>query len=146
MRQGPLSGLKIVEFAGIGPGPFAGMLLSDLGADVVRIDRKDARPAAAHQVTQRGRKSVALDLKNKDAIALCLDLFERAEIVFEGFRPGVMERLGLGPAAALKRTPKLVYVGMTGGGQPGPLAQAPDHDLNYRAIGVARSEIGPPQH
>src|SRR5262245_12396236 len=91
VAQGPLKGVRVVEFAGIGPGPFAGMLLSDLGADVVRVDRKDARPAAAHQVTQRGRRSLALDLKNKDSIALCLDLFERAEIVFEGFRPGVME-------------------------------------------------------
>ena len=142
MAQGPLNGVRIVEFAGLGPGPFCGMLLSDLGADVVRIDRKDARPAAPHQVTHRGRKSVALDLKNKDAIALCLEMFERAEIVFEGFRPGVMERLGLGPDVALKRNPKLVYGRMTGWGQTGPLAQAAGHDINYIAITGALHAIG----
>jgi alpha-methylacyl-CoA racemase len=118
------------------------MLLADLGADVVRIDRKDARPAAAHQVTQRGRRSLALDLKNKESIALCLDLFERAEIVFEGFRPGVMERLGLGPDIALKRNPKLVYGRMTGWGQTGPLAHAAGHDINYIAISGALHAIG----
>ncbi|MBI1212676.1 MAG: CoA transferase [Alphaproteobacteria bacterium] len=142
MAQGPLKGLRVVEFAGIGPGPFAGMLLSDLGADVVRIDRKDARPSASHMVTQRGRRSIALDLKNKNAIALCLELFERAEIVFEGFRPGVMERLGLGPDVALKRNPKLVYGRMTGWGQTGPLAQAAGHDINYIAITGALHAIG----
>jgi alpha-methylacyl-CoA racemase len=142
VAQGPLKGLRVVEFAGIGPGPFAGMLLSDLGADVVRIDRKDARPSAPHMVTQRGRRSLALDLKNEDSIALCLDLFERAEIVFEGFRPGVMERLGLGPDVALKRNPKLVYGRMTGWGQTGPLAQAAGHDINYIAITGALAAIG----
>ena len=142
MAQGPLNGLRVIEFAGLGPGPFCGMLLSDLGADVVRIDRKDSRPAAPHQVTHRGRRSVALDLKNKDAIALCLDMFERAEIVFEGFRPGVMERLGLGPDIALKRNPKLVYGRMTGWGQTGPLAQAAGHDINYIAITGALHAIG----
>jgi alpha-methylacyl-CoA racemase len=118
------------------------MLLSDLGADVVRIDRKDARAAAAHHVTHRGRKSVALDLKSKDAVELCLQMFERAEIVFEGFRPGVMERLGLGPDVALKRNPKLVYGRMTGWGQTGPLAQAAGHDINYIAITGALHAIG----
>ena len=142
MAQGPLTGLRVVEFAGLGPAPFCGMLLSDLGADVVRIDRKDARPAAPHQVTQRGRRSLALDLKNKDSIALCLDLFERAEIVFEGFRPGVMERLGLGPDIALKHNPKLVYGRMTGWGQTGPLAHAAGHDINYIAISGALHAIG----
>ena len=142
MAQGPLKGLRVVEFAGIGPGPFAGMLLSDLGADVVRIDRKDARPTQPHMVTQRGRRSIALDLKNRDAIALCLDLFERAEIVFEGFRPGVMERLDLGPDIALKRNPKLVFGRMTGWGQTGPLAQAAGHDINYIAITGALAAIG----
>src|SRR5262249_8794074 len=108
------------------------MLLSDLGADVVRVDRKDARPAQPHMVTQRGRRSIALDL----------DLFERAEIVFEGFRPGVMERLGLGPDVALKRNPKLVYGRMTGWGQTGPLAHAAGHDINYIAITGALAAIG----
>ena len=142
MAQGPLAGVKIVEFAGLGPAPFCGMLLSDLGADVVRIDRKDARPAAPHQVTHRGRRSVALDLKNKVSVELCLQLFERAEIVFEGFRPGVMERLGLGPDVALTRNPKLVYGRMTGWGQDGPLAQAAGHDINYIAVTGALAAIG----
>jgi alpha-methylacyl-CoA racemase len=105
MRQGPLTGLKVVEFAGIGPGPFCGMLLSDLGADVVRIDRKGGRGGAPSDVTARGRRSVALDLKSPAAIEACLKLMEGADAVFEGFRPGVMERLGLGPDVALKRNP-----------------------------------------
>jgi alpha-methylacyl-CoA racemase len=142
VAQGPLNGVKVVEFAGLGPAPFCGMLLSDLGADVVRIDRKDARPAAPHQVTHRGRRSLALDLKNKAAVELCLAMFERAEIVFEGFRPGVMERLGLGPDVALKRNPKLVYGRMTGWGQDGPLAQAAGHDINYIAVTGALAAIG----
>lgn len=142
MANGPLQGVKVVEFAGLGPGPFCGMLLSDLGADVVRIDRTDAKPAKPFHVTQRGRRSLALDLKRDDAVKLCLDLFERAEIVFEGFRPGVMERLGLGPEIALKRNRKLVYGRMTGWGQAGPLAQAAGHDINYIAISGALHAIG----
>lgn len=142
MTQGPLAGVRVVEFAGLGPAPFCGMLMSDLGADVIRIDRKDARPAAPHQVTHRGRRSVALDLKRPEAVALCLDLIARAEIVFEGFRPGVMERLGLGPDVALKRNPKLVYGRMTGWGQTGPLAHAAGHDINYIAISGALHAIG----
>lgn len=142
VAQGPLVGVKIVEFAGLGPAPFCGMLLSDLGADVVRIDRKDARAAKPHQVTHRGRRSLALDLKNRDAVALCLDLFSRSEIVFEGFRPGVMERLGLGPDVALARNPRLVYGRMTGWGQDGPLAQAAGHDINYIAVTGALHAIG----
>src|SRR5213076_27029 len=124
MRQGPLTGLKIVEFAGIGPGPFCGMLLSDLGADVVRIDRQGGRGGQPSDVTSRGRRSVALDLKKPEAIEACLKLIESADVVFEGFRPGVMERLGLGPDVALKRNPKLVYGRMTGWGQFGPYSQA----------------------
>ena len=142
MAQGPLDGIKVVEFAGLGPAPFCGMLLSDLGADVIRIDRKDARPAKPFHVTHRGRRSLALDLKNKDATALCLDLFAKADIIFEGFRPGVMERLGLGPDVALARNPKLVYGRMTGWGQDGPLAQAAGHDINYIAITGALHAIG----
>jgi alpha-methylacyl-CoA racemase len=142
MRQGPLTGLKVVEFAGIGPGPFCGMLLSDLGADVVRIDRKGAGRGAPTDITSRGRRSVALDLKDPACIETCLKLVEKADILFEGFRPGVMERLGLGPDVALKRNPKLVYGRMTGWGQTGPYAMAAGHDMNYIAITGALHAIG----
>ncbi|RAK61192.1 CoA transferase [Phenylobacterium hankyongense] len=142
MRQGPLTGLKVVEFAGIGPGPFCGMLLSDLGADVVRIDRKGARGGAPSDVTARGRRSVALDLKTPAAIETCLQLMEKADAVIEGFRPGVMERLGLGPEVALTRNPKLVFGRMTGWGQTGPYANAAGHDMNYIAITGALHAIG----
>ena len=142
MRQGPLSGLKIVEFAGIGPGPFCGMLLSDQGADVVRIDRLGARGGAPTDVTARGRRSVAMDLKSPAAVEACLKLMETADAVFEGFRPGVMERLGLGPEAALGRNPKLVYGRMTGWGQTGPWSSAAGHDMNYIAITGALAAIG----
>ncbi len=142
MSQGPLSGLKVLEFAGIGPGPFCGMLLSDLGADVVRIDRKGPGRAAKTDITARGRKSVALDLKSPAAVEACLKLMESADAVFEGFRPGVMERLGLGPDVALARNPKLVFGRMTGWGQTGPYAQAAGHDMNYIAISGALGAIG----
>ncbi len=142
MAQGPLSGLKIVEFAGIGPGPFCGMLLSDLGADVVRIDRKGPGRGSKFDVTGRGRRSIALDLKHPDAVETCLKLMEVADVVFEGFRPGVMERLGLGPDVALKRNPKLVFGRMTGWGQTGPFANAAGHDMNYIAISGALHAIG----
>jgi alpha-methylacyl-CoA racemase len=143
VRQGPLTGLKIVEFAGIGPGPFCGMLLSDLGADVVRIDRLGGRGGAPSDVTSRGRRSVALDLKDPASIELCLQLIEKADALFEGFRPGVMERLGLGPDVTLKRNSKLVYGRMTGWGQFGPYAQAAGHDINYISIVGALHAIGP---
>ncbi|RYY28558.1 MAG: CoA transferase [Sphingomonadales bacterium] len=143
MRQGPLTGLKVVEFAGIGPGPFCGMLLADLGADVLRIDRKSAagrsNPAA---ISERSRRSVALDLKSHAAIETCITLIERADAIIEGFRPGVMERLGLGPDVLLTRNPKLVYGRMTGWGQHGPWAHAAGHDINYIAISGALSAIG----
>lgn len=142
MRQGPLTGLKVLEFAGIGPGPFCGMLLSDLGADVVRIDRQGGRVGAPTDVTSRGRRSVALDLKAPAAAETCLKLMEQADAVFEGFRPGVMERLGLGPEVALSRNPKLVYGRMTGWGQNGPYAQAAGHDINYIALTGALHAIG----
>lgn len=142
MGQGPLSGLKVVEFAGIGPGPFCGMLLSDLGADVVRIDRKGKGRASPADITSRGRRSIGLGLKNPEAIETCLKLMEGADAVFEGFRPGVMERLGLGPDVALTRNPKLVYGRMTGWGQFGPYANAAGHDMNYIAITGALHAIG----
>ncbi|HEY5289391.1 MAG TPA: CaiB/BaiF CoA-transferase family protein [Caulobacteraceae bacterium] len=142
MRQGPLTDLKIVEFAGIGPGPFCGMLLSDLGADVVRIDRKGSGRGSPADVTARGRRSIAMDLKTPAAVETCLRLMESADAVFEGFRPGVMERLGLGPDVALARNPKLVYGRMTGWGQSGPFAHAAGHDMNYIAISGALAAIG----
>jgi alpha-methylacyl-CoA racemase len=142
MGSGPLSGLKIVEFAGIGPGPFCGMLLSDLGADVVRVDRKGSGRASPADVTSRGRRSVALDLKSPDAIEAVLKLLESADGLIEGFRPGVMERLGLGPDVVLARNPKLVFGRMTGWGQTGPYAKAAGHDMNYIAITGALHAIG----
>jgi alpha-methylacyl-CoA racemase len=142
MAQGPLDGLKVIEFAGIGPGPFCGMLLSDLGADVVRIDRKGGRGGSKFDVTGRGRRSVALDLKVPASIEACLKLAESADVLFEGFRPGVMERLGLGPDVVLKRNPKIVYGRMTGWGQTGPYANAAGHDMNYIAISGALHAIG----
>jgi len=143
MGQGPLSGLKIVEFAGIGPGPFCGMLLSDLGADVIRIDRKgQGRGGSPADITARGRRSVALDLKQPASIEACLKLLESADGLIEGFRPGVMERLGLGPDVALARNPRLVYGRMTGWGQFGPYAKAAGHDMNYIAITGALDAIG----
>jgi alpha-methylacyl-CoA racemase len=142
MAQGPLSGLRILEFAGIGPGPFCGMLLSDLGADVVRIDRKGSGRSSPADVTARGRRSVALDLKSPAAVETCLKLMESADGLIEGFRPGVMERLGLGPDVALARNPELVYGRMTGWGQTGPYAKAAGHDMNYIAITGALAAIG----
>ena len=142
MGQGPLSGLKVLEFAGIGPGPFCGMLLSDLGADVVRIDRMGSGRASPSDVTSRGRRSVALDLKAPAAIETVLTMMEAADGLIEGFRPGVMERLGLGPEPALARNPKLVFGRMTGWGQTGPYAKAAGHDMNYIAISGALHAIG----
>jgi alpha-methylacyl-CoA racemase len=140
-RQGPLVGLRIVEFAAIGPAPFCGQLLADLGADVIRIDRAE-RTGEAPSVLSRGRRSVALDLKKPASISTCLSLLERADALIEGFRPGVMERLGLGPDAVLARNPKLVYGRMTGWGQTGPLAQAAGHDINYISLSGALHSIG----
>jgi alpha-methylacyl-CoA racemase len=139
---GPLAGYRIVEFAGIGPGPFACMMLADMGAEVVTLDRVGARKNMKG-VAVRGRKVVELDLKDKGAIAQVLDLLANADALIEGFRPGVMERLGLGPDVVLARNPKLVYGRMTGWGQEGPLAHAAGHDINYIAITGALASIGP---
>src|SRR5580704_13140624 len=140
--SGPLSGVRIVEFAGIGPGPFACMLLADMGAEVVTLDRVGAKKSLK-SVAGRGRKVVELDLKDKEAIAQVLDLLASADALIEGFRPGVMERLGLGPDVAMARNPRLVYGRMTGWGQEGPLAQAAGHDINYISITGALASIGP---
>ncbi len=132
--SGPLSGVRVVEFAGIGPGPFAAMMLSDMGADVVSIVRPGAGKRDAREFVNRGRRVVELDLKKAGDLVQVLDLIAAADVLLEGFRPQVMERLGLGPDVALKRNPKLVYGRMTGWGQEGPLAQAAGHDINYIAI------------
>jgi alpha-methylacyl-CoA racemase len=143
---GPLAGLRVVEFAGIGPGPFCGMILADLGADVVRIERGGSRPAAVpwnQELLNRGKRSVAADLKTDDGRERALALVERADIAFEGYRPGVAERLGIGPADCLRRQPRLVYGRMTGWGQSGPLAHTAGHDLTYIAHTGALHAIGP---
>jgi len=133
---GPLSGLRVVEMAGIGPGPFTGMLLADMGADVVRVARpgEAATTAGAGDPTLRGRTHVETDLKSDSGRELVLSLTDAAEVLIEGFRPGVMERLGLGPEVLLGRNPRLVYGRMTGWGQEGPLASAAGHDINYISI------------
>ena len=142
--MGPLEGVKIVEFAGIGPGPMCAMLLADLGADLVRIDRPKAEEAPWRtNVLNRNRPSVSLDLKHADGKEAALRLIESADALIEGFRPGVMERLGLGPDECLARNPKLVYGRMTGWGQDGPLAKAAGHDINYIALTGALHAIGP---
>jgi alpha-methylacyl-CoA racemase len=146
--SGPLRGVRIIEFAGIGPGPYACMLLSDMGADVVTVARQGQWKADKRQFVNRGRHVVELDLKDPRHIAQALDLLASADALVEGFRPGVMERLGLGPDVVLKRNPRLVYGRMTGWGQEGPLAQAAGHDTNYIAITGAldsfRSNEGAP--
>lgn len=141
--MGPLNGIKIIEIAGIGPGPFCAMMLSDLGAEVVRIDRRSALgQGSKFNVLNRGRRSVAVDLKNADGVAAVLRLVDQADALIEGFRPGVMERLGLGPDVCLKRNPKLVFGRMTGWGQEGPLAQAAGHDINYISLSGVLGAIG----
>ena len=134
MSSGPLSGVRVIEFAGIGPAPFCAMLLSDMGAEVLRIDRPDAG-ATAHEVPARGRRSLALDLKSAASTELCLKAIEKADVLIEGFRPGVMERLGLGPDPALQRNPRLIYGRMTGWGQSGPLAYCAEQDIARYARG-----------
>jgi alpha-methylacyl-CoA racemase len=150
---GPLAGLRVIELAGIGPGPFCAMHLADLGADVVRVDRPGPPGPLAgdprFDLPNRGKRSIAVDLKHERGPGLILDLVERADVLLEGYRPGVAERLGVGPEACLERNPKLVYGRMTGWGQEGPLAHTAGHDIGYIAItGVlhafGRAE-GPPQ-
>ncbi len=145
-RSGPLCDLRVLEFTGIGPAPFAGMLLADLGADVVRIDRPSGADANPYDVLARGRRSLALDLKQEADRAIALAMLGKADILIEGFRPGVMERLGLGPDIALARNPRLIYGRMTGWGQMGPLAQRAGHDINYIALAGALAMIGPADH
>jgi alpha-methylacyl-CoA racemase len=148
--MGVLSGIRVVEFEAIGPAPFGTMLLADMGADVLRIDRavaaSDLGPKLEGKradITGRNRRSVTLDLKCPQSVAAALELIERADVLIEGFRPGTMERLGLGPEVALARNPRLVYARMTGWGQTGPMAECAGHDLNYIALSGVLSTIGP---
>jgi alpha-methylacyl-CoA racemase len=145
--MGPLTGFRIIELAGIGPGPMCAMLLSDMGADIIRIDRTaDAGLGIAtenkYALLNRGRRSIALDLKKPEAIEALLKMVEKADGLIEGFRPGVTERLGIGPDVCLKRNPRLVYGRMTGWGQDGPMAHAAGHDINYIALSGALHSIG----
>ena len=148
--MGPLKGLRVIELAGIGPGPYCAMLLADLGADVIRVDRLSATDLGVpvdrrFDVKGRNRRSVAVDLKSPAGRDVVLRLVAQADVLMEGFRPGVAERLGLGPDVCCERNPRLVYGRMTGFGQQGPLAQAAGHDLNYIALTGALHAIGPAQ-
>ena len=152
--MGPLAGIKVVELAGIGPGPFCAMLLADMGAEVVRVDRAanvghDTSAAGGpageeyrYNLLARSRRNIAVDLKNRDGVDATLRLIDRADALIEGFRPGVMERLGLGPDICLKRNPRLVYGRMTGWGQDGPIAHIAGHDINYIALSGVLATIG----
>jgi alpha-methylacyl-CoA racemase len=146
MASGPLSGVRIIEMAGLGPGPYGGMLLSDMGAEVLRVDRPDLRrgatPSSGKDVLARGRRSIVIDLKSPDGIEVLLRLVEEADAMIEPFRAGVAERLGFGPEVCLARNPRLVYGRMTGWGQTGPYAKAAGHDLNYIALSGALEPMG----
>ena len=144
---GPLSGVKVIEIAGIGPGPFCAMLLADLGADILRVDRagvvRDEFPdKPSGDLLNRGRRSIGVDLKSSAGIETVLKLVEQADVIMEGFRPGVMERLGLGPDVCAERNPRLVYARMTGWGQDGPIAHSAGHDINYIALSGTLAHIG----
>lgn len=146
--MGPLAGLRVIEMAGIGPAPFCGMLLADMGAEVIRVDRLvpsglGVDTPVQYDLLNRSKKSVALDLKSEDGVATTLKLIAKADALIEGFRPGVMEKLGLGPEVCLEQNPRLVYGRMTGWGQDGPLAPAAGHDINYIALTGALAAIGP---
>lgn len=145
--MGPLEGVRVLELAGIGPGPFAGMMLADMGAEVIRIDRagsvRGGDPAAPPaDVLGRGRKSIGIDLKSEEGREVVLDMVEKADVIFEGFRPGVAERLGVGPDECLARNPKIVYGRMTGWGQEGPYSHASGHDINYISLAGALEPMG----
>ncbi|WP_370617780.1 CaiB/BaiF CoA transferase family protein [Mumia sp. Pv 4-285] len=147
VAAGPLGGVKVLEVQGLGPGPFCGMILSDFGADVVRVERvenvtSETPPSAAVDVLSRGRRSVGVNLKSDEGVALVLKMVEQADVLIEGFRPGVMERLGLGPDVCLARNPRLVYGRVTGYGQEGPWASYAGHDINYIALSGALWSIG----
>lgn len=147
MTAGPLQGIRVIEFAGIGPGPMAAMLLADMGAEVIRIDRLEPSKLGLpkpdrYNLMMRGRRSAAINLKSPAGIELALRMIEESDALIEGFRPGTMERLGLGPEVVLARNPRLVYGRMTGWGQHGPLSETAGHDLNYIALSGALAAIG----
>ena len=142
--MGPLQGVKVVELQGIGPGPFCGMMLADMGAEIIRVDRAGAvgNQANANDILARGRKSIAVDLKHPEGVETVLRLVENADVLIEGFRPGVTERLGLGPEVCLQRNPRLVYGRMTGWGQTGSMAHVAGHDINYISLSGALHAMG----
>ena len=146
--SGPLAGLRVVEMVGLGPGPFCGMFLADMGAEVVRVDRVDAarvidRSRPATNAMDRGKQALAIDLKQADGVETLLRLIDQADVFFEVFRPGVAERLGIGPDTCLARNPRLVYGRLTGWGQDGPLAHAAGHDIDYIALAGVLEPLGP---
>jgi alpha-methylacyl-CoA racemase len=145
-NAGALAGLTVIEFAGIGPGPFAGMMFADQGADVIVIERPPPNPGAPRNPINRGKRSLVLDLKSEADCAIAWQLLERADALIEGYRPGVMERLGFSPERVAERNPKLVYGRITGWGQTGPLAHAAGHDLNYVALTGVSHLAAPPGH
>ena len=151
MRSGPLTGVRVIELAGIGPAPYASMLLADAGADILRIERVTATSTENSNephsnVLARSRQSVGVNLKHPDGVALVLDLVERADAFIEGYRPGTVERLGIGPERCLDRNPRLIYGRMTGWGQDGPMSHMAGHDINYIAIAGALWSIGQPDY
>lgn len=141
--MGPLAGLRVLEVASIGPGPFCGMLLGDMGADVIRVDRPGPDPLQAIDPLRRNRRSIAINLKSEAGVQAFLRLVDKSDALIEGFRPGVAERLGIGPDVCRQRNPRLVYGRVTGWGQDGPLASAAGHDLNYIALSGALHAFGP---
>ena len=141
--MGPLSNIKVLEFAGIGPGPYCGMLLADMGADVIRVGRKGTEGLEnKYDIHNRSKRSITADLKNEDTVNEILKLIDQVDVVFEGYRPGVMEKLGLGPDTCLKRNSKLIYGRMTGWGQDGPMSKLAGHDINYISLSGALNSIG----
>ena len=141
--MGPLKNIKVLEFSGIGPGPYCGMLLADMGADVIRLSRKDSEGLEnKFDIHNRSKRSITADLKNKATIFEILKLIDQVDVVFEGYRPGIMEKLGIGPDVCLKRNPKLIYGRMTGWGQEGPMSNLAGHDINYISLSGALNAIG----
>ncbi len=141
--MGPLSNIKVLEFSGIGPGPYCGMLLADMGADVIRVGRKGTEGLEnKYDIHNRSKRSITADLKNEDTVNEILKLIDQIDVVFEGYRPGVMEKLGLGPDTCLKRNSKLIYGRMTGWGQNGPMSKLAGHDINYISLSGALNSIG----